>query len=223
MAFPSPVELPDTLGFSSRTFDIGRYQQVSPGGTLFPQTIDRSEPAWFADLTTPPMRLPRYNEVRAFLDELEGSTGSALWWDPRRGMPSAYQTLPVTADPWTLVGTATPRVTAVNYTASTLTLDQLATGAIISLGDYISFLIGTVWYLYRITQGGVVTGTNTIIVKVKPRPNLLVGFATLPVAVRYRRAPFEGKIVGAIKEDDSVESFPRVTFKVMQFANRVLP
>jgi len=226
MAFPVPVELPDSLGFNSRVFDIGRYQQVSPGGVLYPQTIERAEPSWFAELGTPPLRGDRYDEVRAFLDDLEGGQGSALWYDPRRPMPAAYSTLPTTADPWTKTGEAAPILTIVSYANSELRLEKMENGAIVSLGDYISCLIGTVWYLWRVTRGAVVGvdyGPNAIVVKVKPRPNLLVGFDTLPAPIRYRKAPFEGKVIGAPKEDDSIDSNPKLSFKVFQFLNRTLP
>lgn len=220
--FPVPTEIPPQLGFNTRVFDIGRYQQVTPGGAGFIQTIERASPAWFAQFQTPPLSPTRYSIVRAFLDELEGSLGSALWYDPRRPMPLAYAGQPLTADPWAYPGQI-PWVYAIDYAASTLSLGRMAQNCIVSLGDYISFQIGTVWYCFRVTQGGTVDGSNSITVKVKPRPLLITGFDQLPVNIRYRKAPFEGKIIGGIDEQDQVDSNPVISFKVFQFLNRTLP
>jgi hypothetical protein len=220
MALATPIEVPIGLVFNSKVFDIGRYEQVSPGGAGFIQTIQRSEPLWYAQYNTPPLRDDRYDQTIAFLLALEGATETFLAYDPRRPMPRAYAGLPITSDPWTLVGQTSPRVTATNFANSTLTLDRMATGAVVTSGDYISFQIGKIWYLYRVQVGGIVTGTNSLVVTVKPRPNLYTGATTLPAAVRYRRACFQAKVIGGYQEEDSVDTLPKFGFKCFQMLDR---
>lgn len=211
-----PLEFPQLMGFSSRRFQIGNFQQITPGGRGFLQTIERSRPWWVAEYETPPLSPDRYNEVTAFLDELQGSMETFLAYDPRRPMPYAYRNLSVSSDPWVQVGQVAPRATAANYAASTLTLDRMANGAVITKGDYISFLVGYVWYLFRATET-VAAAANTATVKVKPRP---FGITGLPVNIRYRRACAQMKILGGYTEQDSVDSFPAVSFKAVQFLDR---
>ena len=220
MAFLLPIEAPNELVFNTRVFDIGRLQQISPGGGGYIQTFDRSTPMWFAELGTPPLNDQRYQQVQAFFDQLEGSANSFLCYDPRRPMPFAYRTQPVTADPWTQTIYPAPVVNAFDFANSTLTLGKMQNGAIISLGDYISFKIGNIWYLFRVTGGPyTVDSSNVIKVAVQPRPNL-VGFVSGATPIRYRRPCFEGKIIGAPDWTDSVDSFPSCKFKVVQFINR---
>lgn len=212
------IEIPTTVGFRSRNFDIGRQQQMTPSGSGFIQTIDRTSPAWFATYRTPPLAGQIYNDAISFLDKLEGSIGTFMGYDPRRVMPFAYRNLPVGSNPWLRPGQTAVRVVAQDYAASTLNLDRLATGAIVTNGDLISFLVGNIWYLFRATEtkaadaGGLVTGLH-----VKPRPNI-VGLTT--AEVRYQKAACEMKIIGKIKETDSVDSFPVLEFNAAQFVNR---
>lgn len=219
MALAAPIEIPTGLVFNSKTFDVGYYQQVSPGGGGFVQTIQRGEPMWYAEYSTPPLRDDRYDEAIAFKLALEGSLETFLAYDPRRIMPRAYSFLPITADPWTQSGQVAPRVTAVDYAAGTLSLDRLATGAIVTAGDYISFKIGKIWYLFRVMDGGIVAA-NSLVVEVRPRPILYPGATTLPANIRYRRACFQAKIVGGMKEEDSVDSLPKFKFTCFQMIDR---
>lgn len=222
MALATPIEIPEGLKFNSKVFDIGNYQQISPGGGGFIQTIQRGEPLWFAEYNSIPLNDSRYDETIAFKLALEGAQETFLAWDPRRPMPRAYQDLAVTADPWTQTGQVSPRVTAVDYTASTLTLDRMQNDAVITAGDYISFQIGKVWYLFR-AQAGVVAAANAAVVVVKPRPTLYTNANTLPADIRYRRACCQMKVVGGMNEEDSVDSFPKFSFKAYQLIDRSNP
>jgi len=217
MALNAPLEIPLVMGFTSKKFELGRFQQISPGGGGMIQTIERGTPVWVAEYSTPPLRDDRYDESIAFLMKLEGSMESFLAYDPRRIMPRAYQHLTVAADPWTLAGQSAPRVTAVSFNVGTLTLDRMATGAIVTMGDYISYKLGLLWYLHRVVAGGVVSGTNTIVVHVRPRPDVTTG---LPVNIRYRKASAQMKMMGGYQEEDTVETYPSFTFKAIQLMDR---
>jgi hypothetical protein len=223
MAFLPPIEMPVEMGFNQREFDIARLQQVSPGGAGFIQTIERAMPAWYAAFSTPPLRDDRYDEVRAFLDLLEGSMNTFLCWDPRRAMPRAYQNLPTTANPWSASG-QNVRMLNADYANSRVSFDRMAPGAIITAGDYFSVLYQNCWYLFRSTATVVADSSGFALVPCKPRPDIKgsVGGA-INTDLRYRRACFEAKIIGGIKEDDSVESYPRISFKAFQFYNRTGP
>lgn len=221
MALATPLEIPPTTGFNSKVFDIGDYQQIGAGSPSgFVQTYQRSEPLWYAEYTTPPLNDTRYDEFIAFKLALEGAMETFLAYDPRRPMPRAYQNLSTTSDPWTQTGQTAPRCTVMDYTASTLTLDRLQNGAVITSGDYIAFQVGLIWYLFRAQTGATAAG-NTATIIVKPRPHLFSG--ALPVNVRYRKACCQMKIMGGIKEDDSVDSFPKFSFKAFQFLDRSTP
>ena len=211
-----PLEIPAGLVFNARKFEPAHFQQITPGGRGFLQTIERSRPWWIAEYSTPPLNNDRYNEATAFFDELQGAMESFLAYDPRRPMPHAYRTLPTSFDPWTQVGQTAPRVTAYDYNASTLTLDRMADTAVVTKGDYISFLIGYKWYLFRATETGA-AAANTITIKVKPRPSLE---GTLPVNIRYRRACCQMKLLGRPEESDSVDSNPSFIFRAVQFVDR---
>lgn len=213
------LEIPPGLVFNARKFEIANFQQISPGGRGFIQTIQRGEPAWMAEYSTPPLRAERYDEAITFFDKLEGAVRTFLAWDPRRIMPRAYQHLPVTADPWTQTGEVAPRVTAASYVNSTLTLDRLENGAVISAGDYISLKHGNIWFLFRVTNT-TTAASNSAIVEVKPRPNFTGSIGVLPLPIRYRRAVAEMKIIGKVDEEDSMESNPSFSFRAVQFYDR---
>jgi hypothetical protein len=199
MALAIPLEIPPEMGFTSRVFDIGHAQTLSPGGKGFLQTVQRATPMWFAEYKTAPLR------------------ASFLAYDPRRPMPRAYQHLPTTADPWTATGEVAPRVIDSDYVTSALLLDRMEPGAIVSAGDYISFELGLKRYLYRVTTGYVANGGGFAHVFVKPRPfHVLVGTPE----IRYRKAVAQMKIIGGYKEEDNVNTLPSFSFKASQFIDQ---
>lgn len=210
------IAIPSILGFRAREFDLTYKQQITPSGAGFVQTLDRSVPLWTAKYATPPLRAEKLNAWDAFKDTLEGSMGTFLGYDPRRIMPSAYANLPITADPWTLGGQVAPRVISTNYANSTITVDRLASGAIISLGDLVCFYNGFAWHLYRVRGATVITG-NTSTLTVAPRPPTQTG---LPFDIRYRKACAEMKIIGKPSESDSVDSRPTISFNAVQIIAR---
>lgn len=210
------LEIPLVMGFASKVFQLGYRQQITAQAGGFLQTLDRTTPMWYAEYTTPPLRHTRYNDVVGFLGRLAGSVETFLAYDPRRPMPYSNRLSPIGTNPWKWAPAGNPRVSAFSFTGSTLTLDQMLTGAVVTPGDYISFKIGNVWYLYKVTIGGTTAG-NTITVSVEPRPNI-IGFAA--TEIRYQKAVCEMKIIGGIKETDSVDSLPMFSFKAFQFVNR---
>ena len=209
------LEIPTLVGFREKKFNIRHAQQVTPVGTNgFLQTINRTSPFWAAEFETKPLTGDAYDDAIVFLDALEGSMNTFLGYDPRRIMPKAYYGQVEGSNPWG----ATPRITAQSYSASTINLDQMTNGAIITKGDYISVKIDNIWYLFRAMQDHTVSGTTVSSLLVKPRPNI-ANFAT--TAIRYQRAVAEMKLIGEYEEDDSVESFPVFRFRAGQYINRV--
>jgi hypothetical protein len=216
MAFPDPLEMPEELRIREKNFDISYYQQSSPAGMGFNQTIQRSIPMWYAEYETVGLRADRYDAVRSFFDLLDGSLGTFLAYDPRRPMPRAYSAQPTAEDPWTQTGQTAPRVTAVNVANSTISLDRLETGAVITKGDYISYKVGNIWVLHRSVETETVTG-NTATIVVRPRPFVTTGF---PVSIRYRKAVAQMKLLNTAEERDTVEGLPSFRFQAMQFIDR---
>jgi hypothetical protein len=220
MALNTPIEIPPGLVFNSKKFDTAHFQQISPGGRGFIQTITRGDPAWIAEFRTPPLRDERYDEAIAFFGMLDGSEQTFLAYDPRRIMPRAYQHLTPTNDPWTQPAEVAPRVTGFSHVASTISLDRMANGAVVTAGDYISFKVGLIWYLFRAMETEIAVGNAISSLTVKPRPNIS---GTLPVNIRYRRACCAMKIIGGVREEDNIETFPSFQFRAVQFFDRSTP
>lgn len=215
---PTAIEIPPLVGFNTRVFDLGHFQQLTPTGDVgFIQTINRTSPTWSAEYGTPGLTGERYNETRSFLDMLEGSMFTFLAYDPRRPMPYAYMNLPINANVWGV----NPRITAQDYSNSTIDLDQMLAGAIISKSDYISVKVGPTWYLFRAQENRVVPGNGIVDnLLVKPRPNIAGLVAT---NIRYQKACIEMKMIGEPEENDSVDSLPNFKFRAAQFTNRAVP
>jgi hypothetical protein len=212
----TPIELPDPFPCRSKVFQLRHLQQNTPVGSGFIQTIDRSTPGWYAEYETAPLGPAQYAAMISFLMKMEGSMNTFLAYDPRYEMPAAYASQPVTAHPWVQVGQAHPRITARDYANSTISLDRLLTGAIITAGDYISVLISNVWHLMRCTATHTVSG-STATISVKPRPVFTVSVAT---DIRYRRACCAMKMLQDYKETDIVDGFPVLRFEAAQFIDR---
>lgn len=208
------LEMPPYI--RSRKFNIFHAQQLSPSGEEgFIQTLNRTQPFWLAEYQTPPLNDTRLQEWTTFLDQLEGAIGTFLAYDPRRVMPLAYRTQPISDAVW-----GAPFVGSADYTNSTLSLDGFIIGSVISIGDYISFQFDGVWYLFRAQSAHVTTGA-AIVVSVKPRPNIL-GFvnAVDSAPLRYRRACVEMKVIGRIEEQDSVDDLPTYGFRAGHYTAR---
>lgn len=205
------IEMPGYI--DSRKFRLSTAQQLTPSGENgFIQTLERSSPFWRAEYTTPGLTGDRYNDMVAFLDQLEGAIGTFLAYDPRRPMPWAYRAQPLASTPW-----GVPNAVAYNYANSTVTLSGVTNGAILTKGDYISFQQGIIWYLFRLQASYISTGAN-IVASVKPRPNLT---GVLNSVVRYKKACCEMKMLGLYDENDSVsEVGPSFSFSGTQYIAR---
>lgn len=210
------IEIPALVGFRRKTFDLRYAQQVSPTGEQgFIQTLNRSSPYWTAEYETPPLSGEALNEMQVFKDSMEGSMNTFLAYDPRKLMPFAYRDQSIAATPWG----ANPHITGQDYAASALSFGNLAPGAILSKGDYVSAQVGNIWYLFRLQTGGIASGAGFASgLIVKPRPQI-IGL-NLNV-IRYRKAVCEMKIIGGIQEEDSVEDTgTSFRFKAVQHINR---
>jgi hypothetical protein len=221
MANPPPLEIPAVLGFNSKSFDLNHIQQITPSGRGYLQALDRTTPMWVAEYQTPGLSDTAYDQAIAFLMRLEGAMGTFLAYDPRRPMPRAYQSYSLLSDPWTRSGYDTPVVIGFDYEYSQLSLEQLATGAIITAGDYISFFYDGIWYLFRSMTNAVANASGQAVIEVKPRPYLPEDFTSADV--RYRKACCEMKVIGGYKENDTVDTTPSFSFRAVQFLNRSVP
>lgn len=210
-------EIPDSVGFRSISFDPVRKQQITPGGIGAIQTIDRALPMWVAEYETPPLVGDRQNAMVAFLDEREGAINPFLAYDSSRTMPYAYSSLPLLSDPWTQTGQTAPRITATSYSNSTVTLDRMENGAILTKGDYVSFFDTIAWWLYRCQEDKVVSG-NTVTIKVGPRPLTITG----PYDIRYRKACCAMKIIGGYTAPKSVDTPAVFKFRAFQYIKKAV-
>lgn len=207
-------EMPSPLPVNSKVFDLLFNQSVSPAGGQFFQTIERTEPLWFAKFETPPLSDTRDQQFQAFLDDLEGSMGVLLAFDPRRPRPYAYRNM--AGEPWRASSGTAPTVVSASRTASTLTLNGLLNGAILTRGDYVSFKIVNAWYLFRVRQT-VVAASNAATLVVTPRPPT---FSTQTYAARMTRACATMKLMGRVSKTDSVDSLPKYSFSASQIRDR---
>lgn len=211
-----PLEMPPYI--RSFEFDTDYIQQLSPTGEQgFVQTINRSAPVWRAKFVTGGLNEQRWQEMTYFKDMLEGSIGTFLGYDAKRPMPYAYRGASLAADPWTQTGQVAPRITAQDYAASTITLDRLQNGAIITIGDYISVKVGLLWFLFRSMQTVAGVAGNTATIVVKPRPQIPSLVAT---NIRYRQACCEMKVIGRFDTGESLEELPSWTFNAAQYMAR---
>lgn len=217
MSLPAAIEMPSPLPVNSKSFDLSRPQLLSPVGSGFVQTLDRSSAFWVAHFTTPPLSETRETAFQAWLDQLEGTMNTFLGFDPRRPRPLAYKTS-IGSEPWALNGAGVPRVTAVSYSGSFITLDRLTAAAIITAGDYISFQDGNIWRLYRATETRTADGSGNIsALKVTPRPPALGATRN----IRMTRACAEMKIIGGVQKQDKNDDIgPSYSFAAVQFINR---
>lgn len=213
----NPIEMPALFGTKDKKFQLGFRQQITPANGGFLQTIDRTTPMWWAEYATKPLFDEALNEVQAFLDQLEGSTYTFLGFDPSRIMPYAYQDLSTLSDPWTQPGQVAPRITAGSYLNSTLTLDRMASGAVISKRDYIAVYDAPAWRLFRVVSPGVANPAGQVTVGVTPRPKL----TNLNIPIRYRRPGAEMKIIGDITETSSVGQGTSFSFRAVQYIEKV--
>src|SRR5690606_12252935 len=149
------IEMPSPLPVRAKSFDLNYNQLASPtGGGGFIQTIDRGPTLWLATYESAPLTGERLQKFQAFLDELEGSLGTFLAFDPNHVRPYAYRK--VGGKPWVQTGQADSRVIGSNMTNSTLSLDRVQPGTVFTPHDYISFKQGNAWYLYRVDRKSVV-------------------------------------------------------------------
>lgn len=209
-----PIEMPYPLPVRSKVFDLSHNQDVSPVGSGFIQTIERSRPVWVANYDTPPLREDRLNTFQAFIDQLSGARTPFLAFDPRRPKPFAYRTAALGSEPWT-AGTVT--VASVDIPNSELDLAGFVSGAILTRSDYIAFQQGNAWYLFRTTEDKVASGGGTLSVKVTPRPIAITGTPN----ARLTRACAAMKMLGRPKTKDTVEDGgTSFTLQAVQFVDR---
>lgn len=213
MTLPTPVECPNPFPVNTKVFDLNMNQDVSPVGSGFIQTIDRSYPMWVCQFDTPPMTGDRLNDFTSFIDSLEGSLVPFLGFDPRRTKPWAYRTAAFGSEPWT---TGTVTVTGGVYATGVLSLAGFSPGAILTKGDYISHVQGNATYLHRVMVGGVADGSGNVSVTVRPRP--LDSFAAADA--RLTRACAAFKMIGRPKTKDGISDGTSYSFQGVQFIDR---
>ena len=153
------VEMPQPLPVNVKTFSQLHVQNVSPVQGGFIQSIDRITPLWTAKYQTPPL-LPASAQVfQAFIDGLQGAANTFLGFDPRVAKPYAYRTYAYGVKPWEASANSAT-INAASPSASTITITGLSTSpnAVLTVGDYVSFLHGDLWYLHRIQASVTASG-----------------------------------------------------------------
>jgi hypothetical protein len=216
MALATPIEMPVPLRVKAKTFDLDHMQNISPVGAGFIQSIDRGPPMWYATYTTPELSPDAASVFQAFLDELEGSHGTFLAYDPRKPRPLSSMAV-LSGEPWVQTGQPAARVINADYNAGTLQLDRLENGYVLRAGDYISFQRSNAWYLHRVKGSGATVASNGATVSVVPRPQT----NTADVTARLTRACCAMKMIGKPEVKDDVEQIgPMYTFNGVQFIDR---
>lgn len=167
----TPVELPNIPYLDGVMFEPELYQIADPAGGGAGQTFETFDPVWVSRYRVSgfPTREAR-DDVRGFLDGLEGMKTPVLTYDATRRVPRAYyddagQPL-ASGSPW-----GAPSISG--YSRSLKTFDLVGWTANIQLytGDYISFQdTNSRWHLHRLTADALVSGTGTVTVAVTPRP-----------------------------------------------------
>ncbi len=213
MPLIAPIEMPVPLPVNSKVFDLNFVQAVSPVGAGFIQTLDRAEPMWVAQYTTPPLNDTREVAFQSFLDKLNGSGNCFLGYDPRRPKPWAYRQ--ATSEVWLANPAVSAQVSEADYSDSALTLTGLLSNAVLTAGDYIAYKRSNAWFCHRVVTGGVASAGN-LTVTVVPRPRNSV----TAVNARLLRAPAAMKLIGRIEKQDKVDSLPQYTFSAVQFIDR---
>lgn len=202
MAFEPPEFFP----IREKAFRLLHKQQVTPSGSGFIQTIERTLPKWYCEFETAPIdpKSIGYGGIVQYLELLEGSLNTFLAYDPRRPKPLYYMKN----------GGAPPAttITDIDYEESKIQLSGLAAGRL-TIGDYVSYQHGDIWRLYRCINE--LDGDGWV--SVKPRP---IEHSGLPLTIRLERPVAEFKMLGDYVETDSVESFPTFRFSGFQFINR---
>ena len=210
------LEIPFEVGFTSRVFQPTWKQQITPSGGGNVQVVDRSIPLWRAEYTTGALDGLALNAAQDFFEKLEGSAGTFLGYDPKRIMPFAYKGMAVQHDPWTKAGANAPKLASASYANGTITLTDMAEGAIVTTGDLISVYMAPAWWLFRARQT-LSAANNGMTIKVGPLPRDYSGPA---IPIRYRRAVCEMKIIGEVKPTASVGQGETFSFKAVQYIRK---
>jgi len=200
------IEPPVVFPIREKAFRLLHKQQVTPSGSGFIQTIERTLPKWYCEFETAPIdrQSIAYGGMLQFLELLEGSLNTFLAFDPTRPKPLYYMKN----------GGAPPASTIadIDYADSKIQLTGLAAGRL-TIGDYVSYQYGDIWRLYRCIDE--IDGDGWV--RVKPRP---IEHSGLPLTARLERPAAEFKMLGDYSETDSVGSFPTFKFTGFQFINR---
>lgn len=219
---PNPIEMPSPLPVNSKLFDLNYNQDVSPAGAGFVQTIQRAEPMWIAQYSTPPLTDERDQIFQTFLDTLDGSMNTFIGYDPRRPRPYMYRQalgFGLTSAPWERASGVAPQVIARDYGTRVLMLSGMTTDSQLIRGDYISYLEDNTWFCHRVIVPGIADSMGLMSIGVTPRPRSSVTAAN----VRLIRAGAAMKIMGRVAKKDTVESFPSYSFNAVQFIDRTVP
>lgn len=186
-------------------FDLNYNQDITPSGRGFIQTIERSDPFWIAEYTTPPLTGDRLGIVEHLLLQTEGAKNPFFAYDSSKLCPRAYKMQAALAEPW---GSAT--VTAGSRLTASL---DLTFGASITLlpGDMIAFDLDGAARLFKCSESRVGTSFT---MNVKPRPPYDFSGS---IEVRLIRAGCDMKIIGRPEWNKSVDTPPSVSFRAVQY------
>lgn len=209
------LQLPSVPKIRGQNFRLQRLDARNPARGGQHLGIAFGEPVWAAELETTDLSFAQGGSWKWLLARLRGGLRGLYVYDASRPRPLAYidaddldaptadSTLYsadvawITADaegadaikPW-----GTPRITAVNRSASTLTLEGFAPGATISVGDYGAWDDGDVRRLH-IVGAATAAANGTATLNVEPAPP--TSSASLPAPFTMEKAAAEMIVLDA--------------------------
>ncbi len=177
------TDLHDICTISDTVFWPKFRQEMSRVAGGRAQSKDLGPAIWAASFATAPDYHSEAGAIEAFLLSLNGSVHSFTAYDARRPYPKAYPT-------GNFSDTAT--IGSLNAAdAFEIQLADLASGMVLSVGDYLGFEFGSQpsLALHLITEGGTADGSGDVTLRVFPHIDELASIGTW-VQLKKPRAEF---------------------------------
>ncbi len=171
MAISFPRDFPTVKGFTNGSTFMPLYTQtraLSGGGSV--EVADLATMRWAGKYQTTNLLDVEYGEWSAWLDSLRGGIKQFKGYHPLRKYPTTYPlgwaglTKAVGGAPFT--GTA--NLVSIAGSNVEVVVDGLPASFVLQEGDFLSFPIGGVEMLYRITEGSTSSGGGSITVGIVP-------------------------------------------------------
>lgn len=206
ITFPR-TDILTTVGFTPPfAFDPVSRQELSRQASGRTTGKDLGPELWFATYTTEELLNDVALDFAAMLQSLDGVINPFEAWDLRRPTPRAHKD-----------GSGSDGVLeTVNANNKALTLSGLASGQIVSRGDYLSFDYGGTRALHRV-QETVIADGDGLTPEFEVRPHLRFGWELeTVVAVRTPRGIFT-LVPGSVVPRQTRGTFGILSFQAVQY------